>query len=340
MDSLVRKKNFEWINVAKGIAIILVVYRHNLVGLERSGFEIPEFFRMANEIVYSFRMPLFFIISGLFIAKSIEKRKNQSFIGYKFNSIYYPYLIWGTIQIGLQIVLSDYTNSDRTWIDFTYLFISPRQVDQLWYLFALFNCSVLFYFLYSVLKIGTFWHLALSLLMFAVSEFLNDINLVHDLFYYYIFLTLGHHFKSFILSEVPSKKQLLYLFFFITPVFWLSQWYWLHNPDINLFLFGLIAVIGTFYVFVFSKLVEESRWVNFIKIAGRHSLQIYLMHVLAISSFRIIVTKFLGLEFPLIILFLGWILGNLIPIVFYKATKHSFFIYLFQPKKIAKPASY
>jgi len=333
MQSLTRKKNFDWINVAKGIAIILVVYRHNLVGLERSGFEIPQIFRTANEIVYSFRMPLFFMISGLFIAKSIVKRQGWSFVTYKFNSIYYPYLIWGVIQIGLQVLLSEYTNSDRSLVDFTYLLISPRQVDQLWYLFALFNCSILFYFFHSVLKIKAVVHLVISILMFAFSTFLNDINLIHDLFYYYIFLTLGHHFKNLILDESYSKRQLFYMFLGITPIFWLSQWYWLNHPDLNLFLFGIIAVLGTIYVFVFSRLVENQHWLNFIKVAGRHSLQIYLMHVLVISSFRIIVTKFLGLEFPIVILFVGWVIGNLIPIVFYELTKHTFFIYLFQPKR-------
>jgi fucose 4-O-acetylase-like acetyltransferase len=333
MHSLSRKRNYEWINIAKGIAIILVVYRHNLIGLERSGFEIPEIFRLANEIVYSFRMPLFFIISGLFISKSIEKRQETSFINYKFNSIYYPYLIWGIIQISLQIVLSNYTNSNRSWIDFAYLIISPRQVDQLWYLFALFNCSILFYFLHSYLRIQPIWHLIIAILMFGSSVFLTDFNLIHDLFYYYIFLTLGHQLRSLILGEGYSKKQLVFSVILITPLFWFSQWYWLNNPDLNLFLFGFIALLGTLYVFIIARVVEDLKWLNFIKIAGKYSLQIYLMHVLVISGFRIIVSKIFNLELPVIVLFIGWFLGNLIPILFYKWTQHTFLIYLFQPKK-------
>jgi fucose 4-O-acetylase-like acetyltransferase len=62
-----------WVDYAKGIAIILVVYRHILIGIERSGIEVSVWLRNANEMVYSFRMPLFFILSGIFISRTISR---------------------------------------------------------------------------------------------------------------------------------------------------------------------------------------------------------------------------------------------------------------------------
>ena len=167
-----KRNRLDWVDCAKGIAIILVVYRHILIGVSRSGLEVQSWLINANEIVYSFRMPLFFILSGLFIAKSIEKRNNaRVFIRYKFDTIYYPYLVWGVIQISIQIFFSRYTNATRDLSDFLLLLVHPRAIDQLWYLYALFNTSILFYFLYSALKMPNRWLLIVSLGFYGISYF-------------------------------------------------------------------------------------------------------------------------------------------------------------------------
>ena len=60
---------YNWIDYARGIAIILVVYRHSFEGIKRAGFSTANyhFLEYANIIFFSFRMPLFFIVSGIFI---------------------------------------------------------------------------------------------------------------------------------------------------------------------------------------------------------------------------------------------------------------------------------
>src|SRR5687767_539325 len=97
--SVLEKNRWPWVDYLKGIAIILVVYRHILIGIERSGLEVPQYLVNANMIFYSFRMPLFFILSGLFISSSLVKRSLQKIIGLKFENLMYPYLIWSFLQI-------------------------------------------------------------------------------------------------------------------------------------------------------------------------------------------------------------------------------------------------
>src|SRR5690242_2087960 len=109
-DSLKRKR-LPWVDYAKGIAIILVVYRHVLFGIERSGLGLHPYLMNANEIFYSFRMPLFFILSGAFIGKSLSRRSTTAFIITKWKILLYPYLLWCVIQITLQIIFSKYTNA-------------------------------------------------------------------------------------------------------------------------------------------------------------------------------------------------------------------------------------
>ena len=66
------KKRIEWVDISKGIAIILMIIGH-------SG--IPHFL---NNWIYSFHMPFFFFISGV-----LSKQVNQ--IGYVSNNIILKY---------------------------------------------------------------------------------------------------------------------------------------------------------------------------------------------------------------------------------------------------------
>ena len=143
---LIQKSRLQWVDYLRGIAIILIVYRHVLVGLQKGMIVVPEILVHANMIFYSFRMPLFFILSGIFISRSLAKKSFKELLGIKFEKLLYPYLIWTVIQITLQILFSGVTNSSRSVIDYTYIFYQTRYLDQFWYLPALFNTKSLLFF--------------------------------------------------------------------------------------------------------------------------------------------------------------------------------------------------
>ena len=333
--TLQKKPRLEWVDYAKGLAIILVVYRHALYGVMFSGLEVDQWLLDANEIVYSFRMPLFFILSGLFAAKSIQKRNTLASFGtYKFSTILYPYLIWGVIQIGLQIILSNYTNSSRTWFDFVLLLIQPRAIDQLWYLYALFNVSILFYLLYGTLRLSNIWMLGISILLFGLSTFVQAYSLIHDAIYFLIFFVIGHMTSNFFLSEKNATFFHSFKPFLISfPIFWATQYYWLHNREMNIYLFAVIALIGVFFIFALSFLLSKYQVLKVIRNVGRYSLHVYLMHVLIISATRIGLMKVFGVQSTELILIIAWILGTSIPVILFSQLKTTWFRYLFSLQK-------
>src|SRR3984885_9435504 len=132
--SVLEKNRMAWVDYLRGIAIILVVYRHALLGIERSNVYVPTALVNANMIFYSFRMPLFFILSGIFINGSIARTTTGPLIYTKLENLLYPYLLWSFIQVTLKIALRGSTNADRGFIDYTYILYQPRNMDQLWYL--------------------------------------------------------------------------------------------------------------------------------------------------------------------------------------------------------------
>src|SRR5215203_3254614 len=118
---ILKRNRYNWVDYLRGIVILLVVYHHTYLGIERSGLDVPASVGDANMVFYSFRMPIFFIISGVFTSISLTYKPLKDLIWIKFDKILYPYFIWAFLQITLQILLSSVTNSDRTYYDYLYI---------------------------------------------------------------------------------------------------------------------------------------------------------------------------------------------------------------------------
>lgn len=81
-EAAVKRKSF--IDIAKGIGIILVVLGH----LDTGG-------QISREIIYSFHMPLFFILSGAFAKTNTDFK---AYLTKSFKTLYIPYLIFVAVD--------------------------------------------------------------------------------------------------------------------------------------------------------------------------------------------------------------------------------------------------
>src|SRR5271154_4907855 len=81
------------VDVVKGIAIILVVYGHTAQGMTHRGWWVGRGASFSHTFIYSFHMPAFFFVAGLFVSGSIAKRGNKLFTIDKLKTILYPYVL-------------------------------------------------------------------------------------------------------------------------------------------------------------------------------------------------------------------------------------------------------
>ncbi|MGI2172540.1 acyltransferase family protein [Shewanella ulleungensis] len=133
----------DWVDYAKGIGIILVVYGHVLRGLHSAGFEfLGRFYELSDSIVYSFHMPLFFFLSGLFFYQTLSKKGPVKLVFSKIDTIFYPYVIWSILQGSTEVIVSNYTNGNVTFSEVFSLLWSPRA--QFWFLYDLFFIFIVF----------------------------------------------------------------------------------------------------------------------------------------------------------------------------------------------------
>lgn len=332
---------YGWTDYAKGIAILLVLYRHVFEGIKNAGMDVAPFLYLehANIAFFSFRMPLFFIIAGIFISKSLQKRGLASFVNSKVKTILYVYLIWTVLQITMQILLSNYVNANRGWMDYLYILYAPRYLDQFWYLHTLFLVLILYAFVREKLKVTIHYQLLIGLALFFLSGYIYrsgiQLYFLNDVFHHYIFMATGDLVSKFFFKQETFRKLgHWYVLLLVLPFFILAQYFFLTiniaHIDIDKgyqyveffmpWLYLPIAYTGCFFVIIFCFLLQNLNAVPPLREFGQYSLYIYASHVFATSFVRILLVKFLHVDYIPLILALGILAGAAVPVWFYRLT--------------------
>ena len=130
------KMRIEWLDGARGIAIFLVVLGHVLRGLPENAVSSGQWAAFLDSWIYSFHMPVFFFISGLFIESSAQRPLGR-FLVSKLKTIAYPYIVWSILQESLRAVSGTATLAGLWKI--IYL-----PVMQYWFLYVLLLLGLLY----------------------------------------------------------------------------------------------------------------------------------------------------------------------------------------------------
>ncbi|MGZ3905099.1 MAG: acyltransferase family protein [Bacteroidia bacterium] len=352
-SSIIDKKRHVWVDYLRGVVIILVVYHHAFLGLLKSGISVPRSIVDANMAAYSFRMPLFFIFSGIFTGLSLSYKSVNAIIKSKFSLLLYPYVIWSAIQITLQIIFADYTNAGGAFKDYLYIFYQPKQLAHFWYLPALFNATIAFVLIKTKLKPGTVTHLLLGITLFLLAPFVNSISMMSNWMRFYIFLVIGDSISVYVLrKDIQQKLKNPLYFLSVIPFFVAAQLYYFNvigarslendsasfNINYLAFIFKelsflAISLVGcTTFIFL-AFLMEKWNRAKWLRVVGYHSLYIYIMHVIIVGFARAILIKLLGVDNYLVILVSLIFFGVTIPIAFYNLVGKRYLWFLFSTKR-------
>lgn len=354
---VLERNRFSWIDYARGICIILVCYRHSFEGLINANFPTQNFpiLELMNSSLVTFRMALFFIISGLFIAPTLAKRSYTEYLTDRFKIIVYPLLVWGAIQITLQLLAKDYINAKREPVDYLYLIIMPRKIEQFWYLNTLFMVGICYAFLKTVLKFKMWQLMLYAVLMYSLGALFYATNaniryetlaysFIPDLLHYTIFFFIGDAVSSFIVNE--DKKKYLSSIKLIIPVFiffLLAHYYYTvaneqHNKGyyVEFYMpvsFLIIALSGCVFTIQIAFILQRFKVLKFLRVIGYHSLYIYLMHVIFTSSVRIVLSRLFNIYYIPLLLLCSIIVGVAVPIIIYNVLVRKGMWWLFSLKK-------
>ncbi len=90
----------DWVDIAKGICIIFVVMMHSTLGVEKAA-DAQGWMHYVVAFAKPFRMPDFFLISGLFLSLVID-RPWRRYLDRKVVHFLYFYILWLTIQFAFK----------------------------------------------------------------------------------------------------------------------------------------------------------------------------------------------------------------------------------------------
>jgi len=90
----------DWVDYAKGFCIVMVVMMHSTLGVEATAGE-QSWMHHLVAFAKPFRMPDFFLISGLFLARVID-REWRTYLDRKVVHFAYFYVLWVTIQFAFK----------------------------------------------------------------------------------------------------------------------------------------------------------------------------------------------------------------------------------------------
>lgn len=364
---ILSNKRFAWIDYDRGISIILVTYRHCFESIEKFGADMKQhpILEYINVFFFGFRMPLFFIASGIFVSSSLRKRGIGTYAENRVQTILYPMLLWGILQLGLQMLMSDHTNSQITPEYFLYLITEPRKTGQFWYLNALFFVGIIYATLRTYLKFKTLHQVVLGLGLYFFAYYLRlqeqNWGFAMDIFKYYLFFSIGDLISDRMLTEkamsvfsswkmvVPLLIGFIVVQYFFTTINMQEHYnaaiggmdvsnYFVEN-NMPLF-FIVVALVGCAFSISVSFSLSRFGSLKFIRVVGYHSVYIYCMQIIAMGFARIILTKFFGITNVPLLVILVLAAGLTIPVITYQLAVRAGAWWLFTLKKPVEEMEY
>jgi fucose 4-O-acetylase-like acetyltransferase len=332
----------EWVDVAKGLGIALVVLGHTLRGLVNAGLLNPEGpVQVVDRWIYAFHMPLFFILSGLFLARAGE-RPLRSFVADKLLRLGYPYLVWVTLQTLVMVLLSRYTNHPSHLSDLARAIYQPPM--QFWFFYALLLQSLIFGVLWKT-GMGRTGVLLVSLLAWVSARWVpagtwSPFLQARDYFpYLAIGILLGRPDLMERIGSLPRSWAAAITLGGFGLVTAFLRWNLLEQREAAM----AAALAGSAAVIALSSSVARRGAVPAVSVWGRESLAIYCAHTLASAGVRIGLKSVAHVANPGIHLALGMLVGLYGPLALVWLAKRLRFPYLFElPRRRApepKPAT-
>lgn len=334
--SILREKRWVWIDSDKGISIILVGFGHCLAILQNHGLALNSYpaITYLSIFLYGFRMPLFFIVSGIFISGGLKKKGLKGYSIYRADTIFYPLLIWGFIEISFSLLTSRFTHNGTTAFSYINLLIDARKTGHFWYLNALFFISVIYATIRTKLNISPIKQFLLGLVLYAISAYIhiNDLNAgsLTDIFEYYLFFSIGDLISNTVLNPEYARRFASFKIFFpLLAIFLMLQYRFASynmygGPDgINYvehkmpLFFLLEALVGCTISVNFSFLLQKYNALKFLRVIGFHSLYIYCMQIIIMTMARVILVNILKISNVPFLVMAIWTSGIAIPIIIY-----------------------
>lgn len=275
-----KKHRIGYIDLAKGIGIVLVVWAHAKGPLQ--------------SYIYQFHMPFFFILSGLLYS---EKSSFKEYLWKKTKSLYMPFVFWNLlIYITKEIVRGSGALPILKNVGLIVLTLSKdgEFLGATWFLGSLFLVSIFYKILDLLIKESKLKPLLLLFISVSLTAIGFSINfplmisrtLILSLFFAVGALVKKH--KEYFKELVGGGTAIICLLMYIGIASFNSANMG-QNEYSNPLLFVTGSILASYAIIVFCKLFDEKIKIlqpvkRFIMFLGRHTLDILIWQFVAFRA--------------------------------------------------------
>ena len=294
-------KRIEYLDIAKGIGLITVVFGH-----------LFKYQGTVSNIIFSFHMPLFFFISGY----CFNPKKNDNFEKFfikKLKSLIVPYIIFCLIGLFISFIVPSWRVSLSKYSIIEVFFNTQPEtlhVGQTWFLVCLFWVEILAFWIYKYLiKNRGIICIFIVMLVLGISGYYSG-RIGSQLFIYGRFpfkldsalTALVFYFSGYFFRKVPIKFRrlenlligcILFLvncYIAINYLGWVNICALIYNNPI---FYYICALLGSISIFLISISIQKMYWLSYL---GKHSLILFSLHSFLIALMNIGVSKILHLQ--------------------------------------------
>ena len=284
----------DWVDIAKALGLFLVFLGHTLYG----GSHIAN---VLNRAIYSFHMPMFFILSG-YVTKP-DSTTFKDYIKKKFKRLLLPAIL--LYLLALPIYFAFYHN----WSDPTLLMPVIKRIfyikgecvfnKPVWFFFCLFQILVLIK-LFNLPNAKTIKLLIVGSCSLLLSWFFYTSAWGYFKLFGFDKCVLGLFFYlcGMILRKTKYNKYIFIIGLLLLPI-------WLYfgvslNPKVrmydmylcNFWFFVISGITGSLCFFSISKCFDSLKNIGFIKEYAKWTVFIVGSHYVVVIGFHQIMTKF------------------------------------------------
>jgi fucose 4-O-acetylase-like acetyltransferase len=295
------------LDVARGLAMVLVVFGHALDGAQSAGHSTHAL-RFAMLMLYSTHVPLFFMVSGLLSLRLCAQPWPMvlKMLGAK---IIWPYLLWSFIVLTLLYLLSDHTNTaQQHYQPLSILWHAPA---VLWFLYVL-GVSTLLLRLFAPLPWYVIGAIGITclLLPYLFADWPQKSRFVGM---FLIGAAVGPVALRIALHPVAILSAVLVM----AVTIWLAAdravWPIADYPSYET-VFIPAGFAGPLLVYAISHWMAQITVPNLLAMIGRNTMAIFVTHILLTAGMRIMLVR-LGVTDWGLIITLATFAGVLLPLL-------------------------
>jgi uncharacterized membrane protein YcfT len=275
----------DWVDYAKGICIVMVVMMHSVLGVEKAADQTG-FMHVLVAFAKPFRMPDFFLISGLFLSVVIE-RDWRTYLDRKVVHFAYFYVLWVTIQFGFK---APAFAAESGWAHTGYLYLESfiEPFGTLWFIYLL---PIFFVVTKATRKLPplAIWAV-LALLEAAHIE--TGWTVIDEFSARFVYFYSGYLCADYVFAlsgRARARPSLalagLALWALVNGGlvwFGFSEW-----PGVSL----MLGLAGACAIIISGTLLARAHWLEFLCFCGEHSIVIYLAFFLPMAATRALLLR-------------------------------------------------